>query len=165
MESQSLDVVVVGNAIQVYLATNDQNGGEIISTADEIKLAIAAKAEAHALVGTADAALNDGSGVVTAMVAAPLAGGADAVTKALSVAVTGTDIVVNLAADTSAITTIASDIKTAIEATPAAHALVGLANSGGDTGAGLVIALAETHLANGVNAVAATLPKLLITVV
>lgn len=164
MESQTLEVVVQGTAIEVYLATNDQNGGEIISTADEIKAAIAVKAEAHALVGTADKAGNDGSGVVTAMAATPLANGVDPVVKALSVVVTGTDIVVNLAADDSAITTTAADIKTAIEGTPAAHALVGLANAGADTGAGIVTALAHTHLANGVNYVAPTLPKLWVIV-
>jgi len=74
-ESQTLEVVVTGTAIEVYLATNDQNGGEITSTADEIKAAIALVPAAHALVGTADKAGNDGSGVVTALTAATLVGG------------------------------------------------------------------------------------------
>jgi len=161
MESQSLDVVVTGTAIKVYLATNDQNGGEIISTADEIKTAIANLPAAHALVGTADKAANDGSGVVTAMAETALAGGVDAVVTATTVTVTDTDIVVGLAKDTSnAITSTATQIKTEIEATPAAHALVGVANKAANDGSGVVTVMAETALTGGVNAVAATLPKL-----
>jgi len=161
MESQSLDVVVTGTAIKVYLATNDQNGGEIISTANEIKTAIANLPAAHALVGTADKAANDGSGVVTAMAETALAGGVDAVVTATTVTVTDTDIVVGLAKDTSnAITSTATQIKTEIEATPAAHALVGVANKAANDGSGVVTVMAETALTGGVNAVAATLPKL-----
>jgi hypothetical protein len=99
MESQSLAVIVAATSIQVYLATNDQNGGEIISTADEIKAEIAATPAAHALVGTADKAANDGSGVVTAMAGTPLAGGVDEVNTVTTVTVTDTDIVVGLAKD------------------------------------------------------------------
>jgi hypothetical protein len=161
MESQSLEVVVVGTAIEVYLATNDQNGGEIISTGDEIKTAIGVKAEANALVGTADKAGNDGSGVVTAMVATALAGGVDAVNTVTTVTVTGTDIVVGMAKDTSnVITSTATQVKTTIEATAEAHALVGVANKAGNAGSGVVTAMAETALTGGVDHVDATLPKL-----
>lgn len=69
-------VEVVGTAIKVILAPG---GGEAITTtADDISAAIALDAEASALVGVADKAGNDGSGVVTAMEATPLKGGVDA---------------------------------------------------------------------------------------
>lgn len=70
----------------------------------------------------------------------------------LSVVVTGTDIVVNLATGAGgAITTIASDITAAILANAEANALVSVANAAANNGTGLVIALAETNLANGVD--------------
>ena len=73
----------------------------------------------------------------------------------ISVDVTGTAITISLATDatepTPVITSTAANVKTAIEATPAAHALVGLANSGGDNGSGVVTALVATPLAGGVN--------------
>jgi hypothetical protein len=50
----------------------------IVTTGDDVKAAIAANDAANILVAVADAALNDGSGVVTAMGATALAGGADA---------------------------------------------------------------------------------------
>ncbi len=161
--SQSLLVEVTGTDITVNLATDGSS--VITSTADEIKAAIAALPAAHALVGTADKAANDGSGVVTAMAKTNLAGGVDADTKTLAVTVSDTDISVSLATDTGgSITSTAANIKTAIEGTPAAHALVGLANAGADTGAGVVTALARTHLSGGVNYVAPTLPKLWVIV-
>lgn len=49
------------------------------------------------------------------------------------------------------ITTIASAVKTAIEATPAAHALISVANAASNNGSGLVAALAKTALAGGVD--------------
>lgn len=69
-----LNVDVDGRIIKVYLATDAD--GDITSTADEIKAAIAAHPAANALVETADAAANDGSGVVTEMGATYLSGGA-----------------------------------------------------------------------------------------
>jgi len=60
---------------------------------------------------------------------------------ALSVVVTGKDIVVSLATgSTGAITSTAAQIKTAIEANATANAMVGLANTGASTGAGVVAA-------------------------
>lgn len=86
--------------------------------------------------------------------------------QALEIVVTGTDIVANLATDAGGlITSTADDIKTAIAAKAEAHALVGTADKAGDDGSGVVTAMVATNLANGVNAVAATLPKLYITVV
>lgn len=70
----ALSVGVVGNAITVTLATDES--GVITSTADLIKTAIEAEAEADALVTVADKAANDGSGVVIAMAATLLTGGA-----------------------------------------------------------------------------------------
>lgn len=75
--SQSLDVDVDGTAITVSLATDGSS--VVTSTADDVKAAIAAYAPAAALVTSADAAANDGSGLVTAMAVAPLSGGSDAV--------------------------------------------------------------------------------------
>ena len=79
---------------------------------------------------------------------------------ALSTVVTGTDIVVNLAHDGNAITTIADDISAAIALDVDANALVGVADKAANDGSGLVTAMAETALTGGVDPVAATLPKL-----
>lgn len=59
--------------------------------------------------------------------------------SSLAIAVSGKAITVNLATNSSgAITTTAAQLKTAIEANTAAHALVGVANTGASTGAGVV---------------------------
>lgn len=76
-----LSVVVVSNAITVNLATGV--AGAITSTAEEIADAIAASVPAAALVTAVNKAGNDGTGVVTAMAATPLAGGAPAPTVAV----------------------------------------------------------------------------------
>lgn len=54
----------------------------------------------------------------------------------------------------ASITSTAAQIKTAIEASAAATALVTVANAGGNDGTGVVIALAATPLASGVNGTA-----------
>lgn len=72
---------------------------------------------------------------------------------ALSVDVTGDAIAVNLATNGSGtITSTASQVKAAIEASAAASALVTVALKTGNTGAGVVTALAETNLAGGYDA-------------
>jgi hypothetical protein len=71
-------------------------------------------------------------------------------TEAESVAVTGTAIVVTLRNRSSTLST-AAQVKTAIEASAAAAALITVANKGADTGAGNVIALVATALAGGVD--------------
>jgi hypothetical protein len=69
---------------------------------------------------------------------------------ALSVAVTGTDIVVNLATGAGgAITTTATQLLAAIAASTAANALVSGALKGSDNGGSAVTALAETALSGG----------------
>lgn len=69
---------------------------------------------------------------------------------ALSVQVSGKNIVVNLATGAGgAITTTATQVKTAIEASASAHALVGLANTGASTGAGAVAASASRLALSG----------------
>jgi len=74
----------------------------------------------------------------------------DAANAKLAVTVSGTTITVSLATDaTKAITSTASDVKAAIEAVPAAAALVTVANKDANTGAGVVTAMAATALANG----------------
>lgn len=69
----------------------------------------------------------------------------------ISVDVVDTDIVVTLAYGTGAITSTADDVKAAIEAEPAADALVSVADKAANDGSGLVTALTETALASGVN--------------
>jgi len=76
-------------------------------------------------------------------------------TAAESVAVTGSDIVVTLRSVSSVLST-AAQVKTAIEASAAAAALVTVANYSTDTGAGAVIALAETALEGGVDGTVGT---------
>lgn len=154
----ALSIVVTGTDIVVNLA---HDGIAITTIADDISAAIALDVDANALVGVADKAANDGSGLVTAMEKTALSGGVDPVVTETSVSVNGTEIVVGLAKNTSnEITSTATQIKTAIETTPAAYALVGVANKAGNDGNGVVTAMEKTALTGGVNAVAATLPKL-----
>lgn len=70
-----LGVVVANNAITVNLATGP--AGAITSTAADIIAKMASTPTAAALVTGANAAANDGTGVVTAMAATALTGGAD----------------------------------------------------------------------------------------
>lgn len=74
--NSALNVDVNGSDIIVYLATGV--AGAITTTGDELKAAIAAHPIASTLVTCADKAANDGSGVVTAMAATHLSGGAGA---------------------------------------------------------------------------------------
>lgn len=74
--NQELGVVVTGSAIVVNLATDKD--GAITSTAREVRDAVNTDSEAAALVAASLAPGNDGSGVVTALAATNLAGGADA---------------------------------------------------------------------------------------
>lgn len=70
-----LSVIVTGNAIVVNLATGA--GGEITSTAGEVKTALETKPDSAALIGIAHTGASDGSGVLAAMSATLLAGGVD----------------------------------------------------------------------------------------
>lgn len=70
----------------------------------------------------------------------------------LSVDVSGKAITVNLATGAGgALTSTAAQVKAAIEASTAANALVGVANTSTSTGAGTVTAVAQTYLAGGVD--------------
>jgi hypothetical protein len=71
--STPLSVTVAGNAITVNVATNA--GSAATSTATQVRDAVRANAAAAQLVGVDLAAGNDGTGVVAAMGATPLAGG------------------------------------------------------------------------------------------
>jgi hypothetical protein len=71
----TLSVSVTGSAITVNLATSSE--GAITSTAAQIKAAIEASAAANALVAVAHHTGNDGSGVVIALAATNLTGGAN----------------------------------------------------------------------------------------
>lgn len=74
----------------------------------------------------------------------------DAASAKLGVTVSGTTISVSLATDVSKdITSTAALVKAAIEATPAAAALVTVANKAANSGVGVVTAMAATALANG----------------
>lgn len=69
---------------------------------------------------------------------------------ALGVVVAGSDITVNLATGgAGAITSTAAQVKTAIEASTPASALVTVANATGNDGTGVVTALAYTALTGG----------------
>jgi len=87
----SESIVVEGTAIIVNLATD--GGGSITSTGDTIKATLAAHTVAAAMVTAADAADNDGSGVVIAMAAARLSGGAGDFATALEAAAADTEII------------------------------------------------------------------------
>lgn len=76
----------------------------------------------------------------------------DANNAALSIAVSGRDVVVNLATGaTGAVTTTATALKTAVEAHATAGALFTLANTGASTGAGLVAAMRRAQMAGGLD--------------
>jgi hypothetical protein len=83
----ALAVSTVGNAISVSLATG--GGGAITSTAAQVRDAVNADSAASALVFAANAAANDGTGVVTAMAATALAGGDSKVTSDVDTAAGG----------------------------------------------------------------------------
>lgn len=73
-ESQTLEVVISdGTKIEVYLATNDQGGGTIISTSGQVAAAVNAHPAARLLMTAA--AEGDGTGVVAAVAHTHLAGG------------------------------------------------------------------------------------------
>lgn len=74
----------------------------------------------------------------------------DAANAEAAVTVTGTAISISLATgNDKSITTTGANIKTLVEASPAANALVSVANKASNTGAGVVTAMAATALANG----------------
>lgn len=75
-----LSVAVVGAAITVNSATSGASAAT--STAADVLAAVQASAAASALVKVENAAGNDGTGVITALAATNLAGGAQAVTSA-----------------------------------------------------------------------------------
>ena len=73
----ALDVTVAASAITVSLATGP--AGAITSTANQVISALNADVEANVLITASKAPANTGSGIVTALTAKNLAGGADAV--------------------------------------------------------------------------------------
>lgn len=77
LADQALAVTVLGNAVTVSLATGAAPGMDITSTANDIIAEVASTPAAAALVSGANAAANDGSGVVAALAATNLTGGAD----------------------------------------------------------------------------------------
>jgi hypothetical protein len=74
----ALSVAVAGQAITVNVATD--GGGAATSTADNVRDAINKDAAASAILRAERAAANDGTGVVAALAATPLAGGDGKVT-------------------------------------------------------------------------------------
>lgn len=74
-----LSAAVVGNAITVTLATDGTS--TITSTAAQVRDAINASPQAYSLVYAVLATGNDGTGLVTALAATPLAGGSDVLTE------------------------------------------------------------------------------------
>lgn len=104
-------------------------GASVITTkGSDIVALIALTPNAAALVTAANAAANDGTGLVTALTSTPLTGGFDA-----------------------SITSTAAQVAAAIAALPAAAALVDTANHAGNDGTGIVTAMAVTPLTGGVD--------------
>jgi hypothetical protein len=85
--NQTLAISVSTMAITTSLATGA--GGAITSTAATIRDAINGDATASALVFAANAAANDGTGVVTAMAATALTGGDSKVTSQTDISARG----------------------------------------------------------------------------
>lgn len=99
-EAVPLSVAVTGTDI-VITPEVDTDGSTILSTADEVKAAIAASTDASRLVTVADKAANDGSGVVSAFAEAALSGGSGGTVKKLScreMTLTDAEVVAALAA-------------------------------------------------------------------
>lgn len=72
--STPLTVSVAGSAITVNVATNGSSAAT--STATQVKAAVDGSGPASALVSVANAGTDDGTGVVAALAATPLTGGA-----------------------------------------------------------------------------------------
>lgn len=125
--NQALAIVVDGTTIIVKLKTGV--GGAIETTAAEIiaALALPANAAAAALVGAANTGASTGAAAVTDQVV-ELAGGAD-----------------------PAISSTAALVIAAVNADPEASVLLTAANTGASNGGGVVVAVAETPLAGGVD--------------
>lgn len=110
------------------------------------KLTIGVEADDNALLIIGKKAGTLGNAITIALV------DPEANDAALAVAVEDDAITATLATGPGgAITTTAAELLAAIEATPAADALVGVANSGASDGSGVVTALAATALAGGVD--------------
>jgi len=113
------------------------SGAPVAPVAATASLAIASGISLDLTARTAGAVGND----ITVTLVDPKADGH------IGVAVTGNNIVVTLGYGTGAITSTLADVKTAIEMTPAAHALVAVAVTGSD--ATIAIAVDKTNLALG----------------
>jgi len=94
--SQALKVYVIGRKIYIKLATGANSA--ITSTGAQVVAAVAACAEAAALVTGADE--DDGSGVVNAVALAPLTGGIDVTPGNVVMSADGTDFFVKMTAET-----------------------------------------------------------------
>lgn len=127
------------------------------TTADLIATAVRAALAANATLNTYFTFGGTGADVVMTRRAA-YARANDATENVAWTNVLGITAVTNSANTTpgvvAAITSTAAEIKTAIEASAAATALVTVANAGGNDGTGVVTALAATALASGVNGTA-----------
>jgi hypothetical protein len=137
-------------AVTVQVALDDA----VQTTADLIATAIRAALAADATLNTYFVFSGTGADVVMTRRAA-YARANDATENIAWTTTLGVTAVTNSTNTTAgvvaAITSTAAQIKTAIDASTAAAALVTVANSGGDTGAGAVTALTATALASGVN--------------
>lgn len=138
----SLPVDIVGNVTGTATQAERVAGATPVN-AKEASLTTALAGGDNDMVYTA-VATGPGGNAITVEYIDPGADGA------ISVAVNGTVIAVTLAYGLGAVTSAAADVKLAIDDTPAAAALVTVANAAADTGAGLVTAMAATPLAGGV---------------
>lgn len=144
------------------------HGIEIVEIDDGIRPIQTVRSSIIGLVGTAPLAIAAvaatvalgaaNSGLIITAKSAGVAGNAISITlrnpaansAALSVVVTGSAIVVNLATSVAgAVTTTAAQVKTAIEGNAQAHALVAVSFPAGGGGTGVVAPVAATRLAGG----------------
>lgn len=150
-ETQSAALVseVVTTVLDVWVPL-----GSVGLAADGTGTEIALGTGAYANIGV----VGDNNGITITALEPGTAGNSITVTVvdpvgnnvALSVAVAGTDITVTCATDgTSAITSTAAQVIAAILAKAEAAALVTASSTGASTGAGVMIAVAQTSLANG----------------
>lgn len=146
---------VAGNTFtRATLPDVDENDGRIVCLSDSTEAVAATYSttltgENNDITLTAKTAGVAGNSITIALV------DPSAASQSLSIDVTGTDIVANLATDAeSVITTTASLLIAAINDDAEASALVTAALKGTDTGAGVVTALAEQSLESGADAVA-----------
>lgn len=141
-----VDADDVANGIAVTTASPERTILHITNTEQEAKATLTTNLDGDNNDVTFTSKLKGHFGnTITVAYVDPAAADAEA-----AVTVTGTAISISLATgNDKAITTTGANIKTLVEDSAAANALVSVANAAGNTGAGAVTAMAATALASG----------------